>query len=240
MTQAAKPKWAEYIKMCEDFDAKSSNGVLADELAAKIRAFIKDEWKVDPSVVKDVQAKLPAGTRVMVRSSANCEDLQKMSGAGLYDSIANVDIDAPQSVKKAVSLVWQSLWTKRAALSRKAAGMAHASAVMGVLVQQMITPELAFIGFSSNPITRDNYSVYIEMCVGMGETLASANQPGVPYRFGYSKTDKKVSTLALSSFSKALVAEGDSFKLASKPIDFGSVRLHSDASYRFVCARAHV
>lgn len=28
----------------------------------------------------------------MVRSSANCEDLQKISGAGLYDSIANVPV----------------------------------------------------------------------------------------------------------------------------------------------------
>ena len=111
------------------------------------------------------------------------EDLQKVSGAGLYDSIANVDVsdkaalgsamlpracmlsscrahahaqafqrvqrDAQKAAdkrrhvfgggSKAVSLVWQSLWTKRAALSRRAAGMKHTDAAMGVLVQQMIT-----------------------------------------------------------------------------------------------------
>eukprot|EP00281_Chroomonas_sp_CCMP1168_P018805 CAMPEP_0206228300 /NCGR_PEP_ID=MMETSP0047_2-20121206/9098_1 /ASSEMBLY_ACC=CAM_ASM_000192 /TAXON_ID=195065 /ORGANISM="Chroomonas mesostigmatica_cf, Strain CCMP1168" /LENGTH=1066 /DNA_ID=CAMNT_0053651539 /DNA_START=96 /DNA_END=3292 /DNA_ORIENTATION=+ len=232
MMQAAKPKWSEYLKLCDEFDGAASDGPQAEALAAKIRAFIKQEWKVDSSIVKDIQGKVPAGSRVMVRSSANCEDLQKMSGAGLYDSIANVNVDSADAISKAVSLVWQSLWTKRAAQSRKAAGMKHSTAVMGILVQHMIVPDLAFIGFSSNPITRDQDEVYIEMCVGMGETLASAGQPGTPYRFSYSKKTKKVNTLTLSSFSKALVAEGDGFELASKPIDFGTVRLHTDAAFR--------
>ncbi len=38
--------------------------------------------------------------RVMVRSSANCEDLQKISGAGLYDSIANVPVQNQAAVRK--------------------------------------------------------------------------------------------------------------------------------------------
>lgn len=119
-----------------------------------------------------------------------------MSGAGLYDSIANVDSSNADSVAEAVSLVWQSLWTKRAAQSRRAAGMQHSSAVMGVLVQKMISPKLAFIAFSNNPITRDANEVYIEMCVGMGETLASAGQPGTPYRFSYAKANHKVTTVS--------------------------------------------
>lgn len=43
-----------------------------------------------------------------------------------------------EQVGKAVSRVWQSLWTKRAALSRRAAGMKHEDAAMGILVQQMV------------------------------------------------------------------------------------------------------
>lgn len=168
----------------------------------------------------------------MVRSSANCEDLQKMSGAGLYDSIANVDSSNADSVAEAVSLVWQSLWTKRAAQSRKAAGMKHSTAVMGVLVQEMVSPTFAFIAFSDNPISRDAGEVYIEMCVGMGETLASAGQPGTPYRFSYSKADKKVTTMALSSFSKALVPQGNSFKLASEQIDYSDIAIHTDSKLR--------
>ena len=126
----------------------------------------------------------------------------------------------------------QSLWTKRAGQSRKAAGMKHSSAVMGVLVQKMITPKLAWIAFSNNPITRDDTQVYIEMCVGMGETLASANQPGTPYRFSFSKKDGKVATLALSSFSKALMPQGDSFDLGEEQIDYTDIKLHTDEKYR--------
>mmetsp|Transcript_33033 Transcript_33033/g.84685 ORF Transcript_33033/g.84685 Transcript_33033/m.84685 type:complete len:128 (-) Transcript_33033:36-419(-) len=81
-------------------------------------------------------------------------------------------------------------------------------------------------------MSRDEGEVYVEMCVGMGETLASAKQPGTPYRFSYGKKDGKVTTLALASFSKSLVARGDSFELAEEAIDYSSVPLHSDAEYR--------
>merc|ERR1712216_198870 len=170
---------------------KATKGETADELAAELRAFIASEWKVDDATVGAIQKHFPPSAKVMVRSSANCEDLQKVSGAGLYDSIANVDAGDKAAISKAVSLVWQSLWTKRAA--------------MGVLVQQMVPGDLSFIAFSSNPISRDENEVYVEMCVGMGETLASAAQPGTPYRFTFDKAKQAVNVQAVSSFSKALV-----------------------------------
>ena len=168
-----------------------------------------------------------------MRSSANCEDLQKVSGAGLYDSIANVDAGDKAAVAKAVSLVWQSLWTKRAALSRRAAGMKHTDAAMGVLVQQMVRGDLSFIAFSSNPISRDANEVYVEMCVGMGETLASAAQPGTPYRFTFDKAKQAVNVQALSSFSFALVPDaGGSFELQEEVIDYSRIPLHTDPAFR--------
>jgi hypothetical protein len=45
-----------------------------------------------------------------------------MSGAGLYESIPNVPVDRPEDVSAAVSAVWSSLFTRRAILSRRAAG----------------------------------------------------------------------------------------------------------------------
>ena len=39
-------------------------GAIADALAAKIRECIKNEWKVDPSVVKDIQSSVTAGSKV--------------------------------------------------------------------------------------------------------------------------------------------------------------------------------
>ena len=59
---------------------------------------------------------------VIVRSSANVEDLAGMSGAGLYDSIAGVPVSDPSALGKAIGAVWASLYTRRAVLSRRAAG----------------------------------------------------------------------------------------------------------------------
>ncbi|KAJ1482356.1 pyruvate phosphate dikinase [Baffinella frigidus] len=198
---------------------------------------------------------LKTGARIMVRSSANCEDLQAISGAGLYDSIANVKSDDADAVSQAINRVWQSLWTKRAALSRRAAGMKHpetamgvlvqvmvagdlsraagmkhTEAAMGVLVQEMVAGDLSFIAFSSNPVNRDKNQVYIEMCVGMGETLASAAQPGTPYRLTWDKTAAACSVSALASFSNALVpAKSDKpgAELEAVAIDHSSVSIHS-------------
>ena len=60
---------------------------------------------------------------VIVRSSANVEDLAGMSGAGLYDSIANIPAGDTEALGTAVAQVWASLFTRRAVLSRRAAGV---------------------------------------------------------------------------------------------------------------------
>ena len=45
-----------------------------------------------------------------------------MSGAGLYESIAGIPAQETQALGRAVSDVWASLYTRRAVLSRRAAG----------------------------------------------------------------------------------------------------------------------
>jgi hypothetical protein len=52
----------------------------------------------------------------------------------------------------------------------------------------MIDSVFSFIIHSTNPMTDDSNQVYIELAVGQGETLASANQTGTPYRLIYDKT----------------------------------------------------
>jgi len=165
---AALASKGKYLRLAEAFDSAATKGQEADVLAAEIRSFISTEWKVPASAVAAVQKAFKAGARIMVRSSANCEDLQAISGAGLYDSIANVKSDDADAVSQAINRVWQSLWTKRAALSRRAAGMKHTEAAMGVLVQEMVAGDLSFIAFSSNPVNRDANQV---LCEGIHMTL---------------------------------------------------------------------
>ena len=48
-----------------------------------------------------------------------------MSGAGLYESIAGIPAQEPEALGRAVSEVWASLYTRRAVLSRRAAGKVY-------------------------------------------------------------------------------------------------------------------
>merc|ERR1712045_979884 len=79
---------------------------------------------------------------------------------------------------------------------------------MGVLVQPMVALKgriYAFIAFSKNVVERDAGAVYLELCVGLGETLASANEPGVPYRLSVQKNSPHdVKILTLANFSHSL------------------------------------
>ena len=97
----------------------------------------------------------------MVRSSANVEDLEGMSAAGLYDSIPNVNLHDEDAFGRAVADVWASLYTTRAVASRAAAGIDHLEANMCVLVQEMLSPEVSFVLHTKHPLTNDPKSAYL-------------------------------------------------------------------------------
>ena len=75
------------------------------------------------SALQVLAGKALGGKTVIVRSSANVEDLAGMSGAGLYDSIPNIPAGDAKALGTAVAQVWASLFTRRAVLSRRAAGV---------------------------------------------------------------------------------------------------------------------
>ena len=118
------------------------------------------------------------GARFAVRSSSNGEDLENLAGAGLYDSVIGVTADAlPTAIKQ----VWASLWTRRAALSRRAGNIPQDAVKMAVLIQEALAPDYSFVLHTADPVTGERGTVGMEIAVGLGETLASANQSGRPY-----------------------------------------------------------
>jgi phosphoglucan, water dikinase len=180
-----------------------------------------------------VAAEFGPSARLMVRSSANCEDLEQYASAGLYVSVPNV---AVADVASAVREVWASLWSRRAVASRKQAGIPEEQARMGVLIQPMLTPNYAFILHTTNPINRNPSEVYAELAVGLGEILASASAPGTPYRLVCDKKSGAVETLAFASFSHALFpAPADG--VGERTLDYSQVTLSCDAAARRALGR---
>ncbi|KAL0365837.1 UNVERIFIED_CONTAM: Phosphoglucan, water dikinase, chloroplastic [Sesamum radiatum] len=119
--------------------------------------------------------------RLIVRSSANVEDLAGMSAAGLYESIPNVSLSSPIIFGHAIARVWASLYTRRAVLSRRAAGVPQNEAVMAVLVQEMLSPDISFVLHTLSPTDKNQNLVEAEIAPGLGETLASGTR-GTPWR----------------------------------------------------------
>ncbi len=216
---------AEYGKLLQQATGKSADTLTAT--AERLRSLIQ-QFEVPEAIAKAIAQTFKPDARLIVRSSANCEDLPEMAGAGLYESVANV---APADVADAVRTVWASLWTRRAALSRQQAGIPHEQAHIAVLIQELLTPDCSFVLHTVNPINHDADEVYAELAIGLGETLASAAIRGNPYRLICPKSSKAVTTLAFANFSESLWPD-PAGGLQRKTVDYSRVELSRNAEAR--------
>lgn len=154
-------------------------------------------------IADQIILKLPFNCLLAIRSSSNLEDLKKSAGAGLFDSylgIENIQNNKVE-IKNNICKVWASLFTLRGIIARRNNKIPSSIARMGVLVQEMIDPEFSFVIHTVNPITKDHNEVYIELAIGMGETLASARQRGSPYKIVFRKKENLLLINNYASFS---------------------------------------
>jgi phosphoglucan, water dikinase len=185
--------------------AKLEGGEL-DGLCHQLQELISS-LKLSKDIIENIGRMFPSNARLIVRSSANVEDLAGMSAAGLYESIPNVSPSNPTVFADAIGQVWASLYTRRAVLSRRAAGVPQKEASMAILIQEMLSPDLSFVLHTMSPTDQDNNSVEAEIASGLGETLASGTR-GTPWRISCGKFDGLVQTLAFANFSEELLVRG--------------------------------
>lgn len=177
-----------------------------DQLCSQLQELVSS-LQPPKDIINGIGRIFPGNARLIVRSSANVEDLAGMSAAGLYDSIPNVSVSNPTVFANAISRVWASLYTRRAVLSRRSAGVPQKEATMAILVQGMLSPDLSFVLHTVSPTDQDHNSVEAEIASGLGETLASGTR-GTPWRLSSGKFDGNVRTLAFANFSEELLGTG--------------------------------
>ncbi|XP_075496743.1 LOW QUALITY PROTEIN: phosphoglucan, water dikinase, chloroplastic-like [Primulina tabacum] len=204
-----------------------------DKLCKELQELVSS---LNPSkaIIDGLSQIFPTTARLIVRSSANVEDLAGMSAAGLYESIPNISPLNPTIFGHAVARVWASLYTCRAVLSRRAAGVQQAEAVMAVLVQEMLSPDLSFVLHTLSPTDKDHSLVEAEIAPGLGETLASGTR-GTPWRLSCGKFVGVVQTLAFANFSSELVVGGSSpadGEVMQLTVDYSKKPLTVDRVYR--------
>lgn len=178
----------------------SASGAHWDEVLTGLQAVIA-RIEIPGELVAAIGDAFGKDAVLAVRSSANGEDLEQLAGAGLYDSVIGVRLG---ECANAIRRVWASIWTRRATLSRIQAGIPHEGIHMAVLIQAMVNPELSFVMHTVDPASNDPETAYVELAVGLGETLASACQPGTPYRLRCKNTTGETTPVNCASFSYAL------------------------------------
>ena len=228
--QAAPELGAEYEQRIRELDALPTPDFVA--ATGRLRAFIQ-ELQVPEEIPTRVAAEFGSSRRFMVRSSANAEDLPGLAGAGLYDSVANV---ALPELMSAIRTVWASLWSERAATSRQHMAIPPGQARMAVLIQPMLAPDFSFVIHTVNPLTRNRDEAYVEIAVGLGETLASGAARGSAYRLVCAKTNGTLRTLALANFSHALRAQAAG-GVQREVVDYAQVALSRDDAARLALGR---
>lgn len=181
-----------------------------DELEShclSIRSKIKT-LKLQESHMATLRDLFPGDRTLMVRSSANVEDLKGMSAAGLYESIPNVNPHDTARLHAAICEVWASMYTKRAVLARRLAKIPDECSSMAVLIQELVNPTLSFVMHTKNPFASASKSakeIYVELVPGLGETLASGAVRGTPHRMVIDKATGDFEMLAFSSYSHAII-----------------------------------
>uniref|UniRef100_A0A5B6ZH23 CBM20 domain-containing protein n=1 Tax=Davidia involucrata TaxID=16924 RepID=A0A5B6ZH23_DAVIN len=222
-----------FTTLVEKIETAKMEGGELDRLCNQLQELISSPHP-PKDIVESLAKIFPGNARLIVRSSANVEDLAGMSAAGLYESIPNVSPSNPIIFGNAVSQVWASLYTRRAVLSRRAAGVPQKEAAMAVLVQEMLSPELSFVLHTLSPTDHDHNSVEAEIAPGLGETLASGTR-GTPWRLSSGKFDGLVRTLAFANFSEELLvpaagpADGEVIHLT---VDYSKKPLTVDPNFR--------
>ncbi|MGE5221971.1 MAG: PEP/pyruvate-binding domain-containing protein, partial [Omnitrophica WOR_2 bacterium] len=115
----------------------------------------------------------PAG--LAVRSSSICEDLEKASFAGIYESSLGVfDLsDFWQSVLQ----VWCSAWSPKAAAYAQKMGLDIPVDGMAVLIQPVIPASRAGVIFTADPATGNPWRFVLNATFGLASQLVDGSAP---------------------------------------------------------------
>jgi phosphoenolpyruvate synthase/pyruvate phosphate dikinase len=82
-----------------------------------------------------------------------------------------------------------------------------------------------------NPVTGNRDELLVELAVGLGQTLASAEHPGSPYRLVGNKLTGEVRMLAFANFSEAIFPDAQEGTV-TRTLDYSGIAFSTNASYR--------
>ncbi|TBO56658.1 phosphoenolpyruvate synthase [Streptomyces kasugaensis] len=177
-----------------------------DPLCRQLQHLIR-HTPVPDGIVRRITGVLPPGLtgphRLVVRSSANAEDLPGFSAAGVYASVTAVH--GTGELLDAVRQVWASLFSPRGVLLRHQAGIAPDDTYMGVIIQRYVPAELGGVLVTCDPTRRADFrNVYLNCSAGSPERIVDGTV--LPLQYLYNTVEGGGRTVSLGSAGTDLPA----------------------------------
>lgn len=110
--------------------------------------------------------------RVAVRSSATLEDGEASAAAGVFESVLDV---GPDQVGTAIKRVWAAAYAPRAIAHALTMGQDPGALRVGVVVQRMLTPEVAGVLFTTDPDDPERRAMRYAVTQGLAESLVQGD-----------------------------------------------------------------
>jgi phosphohistidine swiveling domain-containing protein len=199
----ARHKTRQYLALVDSSPALTAVGSKAEQLQHLIRLGLRVprtyvvSWEAyerylqdDPGLVEELHfqliAMLDPDRLYAVRSSANLEDRLEHSFAGQFKTVLEA-----QGEKAVLLAIW-SIWATAQAASVQTyldkLPAEKRQLRMGIIVQEMVTPVLAGVAFSRNPVNGDD-EVIVEAVEGSGVVLVQ--QGATPLRWVHQESGWK-------------------------------------------------
>lgn len=125
--------------------------------------------------------------RIAVRSSAVGEDSGGASFAGQYETYLN--IVGVEAASQAVLRCWEMVRSTRVLAYRRQQGLTLEGPGMAVLLQQLVTADVAAIVFSANPVTGNRQEIVVNASWGLGASIADGTVTPDTYRLARPSLD---------------------------------------------------
>lgn len=125
--------------------------------------------------------------KIVVRSSASCEDSVLFTNSGQYDSFLNLTTD--EEILNAINKIFYSFISSNAMEYYKINNIDFKNQGMAVLIQEVAPVKKAGVMFTANPITGEGKPI-IEFCNGLGENVVSGQKEVVTIMDNYGSVSK--------------------------------------------------
>ncbi len=159
----------EYLRSVQD-NRRNNLPPLRDEIRNRFK-----RSEIPPVLLSELQAVVSFFQqekikKLAVRSSAQGEDARHFSYAGLFESILNVDNTLPALID-AVKQVWLSAYNARVSDYTTINELPDDRFYMGVVIQEMIDPQISGVFFSIDPLGKNKNAALLEYVEGHAENL---------------------------------------------------------------------